>query len=37
VIFLLEMESIENDKRKQGTESEPNWSREKWKAVAYEC
>jgi hypothetical protein len=33
VIFLLEIEAIENDTRKQGTESRPYWSREERKAV----
>ena len=27
MIFLLEMESIETDTGKQGTESQPSWSR----------
>jgi hypothetical protein len=37
VIFPLEIESLENDTRKQGTENQPGWSREERKAVNYAC
>jgi len=37
VIFLLEIESIESDTRKQGAECQPSWSREERKAVNYAC
>jgi hypothetical protein len=35
--LFLEIESIENDTRKQSTESEPGWGRGEWRAVAYAC